>query len=143
MSRTAVVLDDEQWARVLDVLDGDDEAVQTCRDAVAEQVRDEQAERDVDEQTDTLDADTAFELLSDPVRRELLWTCRERGEVSIEDLVDSVAGEVGSDPQQLGVSLHHTHIPKLANAGVVTRNSDTIQYAGDDLLDYLVAVDRK
>ena len=141
MNGQPVRLGDDQWTRVLGALEDSDDDVRDCRDAIAVQVRDEPAEWN--ERQSALDADTAFELLSDPVRRELLWTCRERGDVDIDDLVDSVAGELDSDPERLSVDLHHTHIPKLTDAGVVTVESDTVQYGGDELLDCLVAVDRE
>ena len=160
MSETAVRLDDDQWAHVLDTLeDRNADDVCDCRDAIAEQVRGDQddhgegdqrgvdaADRqafDASVQQSAVDADTAFELLSDPVRRELLWTCRGRGEVAVDDLVDSVAGELDDDPERLGVDLHHRHLPKLASADVVSVDSDTVHYGGDELLDCLVAVDRE
>ena len=134
MSKTPVLLDDDQWARVLGALqNSDDAAVADCRDAIAAQVRNER---------DGLDTDTAFELLSDPVRRELLWTCRERDEISVDELADSVASEVTPDREELLITLHHTHLPKLESAGVVTVESDTVRYGGDELLDCLVAVDQ-
>lgn len=134
MSKTPVLLDDDQWARVLDALQSsDDEAVRDCRDTIAAQVRNER---------DGLDTDTAFDLLSAPVRRELLWTCRERGAVDVDELADEVASEVTADREQLRITLHHTHLPKLENAGVVTVESDTVRYGGDELLDCLVAVDQ-
>ncbi|WP_232688813.1 helix-turn-helix domain-containing protein [Halobacterium zhouii] len=144
MSRTPVLLDDDEWARVLDALgDDDDEGVRDCRETIAAQVRDGRSDCDSGDHQETLDADTAFELLSDPVRRELLWTCRERGTMSVDDLVDAVAGELDSDRDRVGVDLHHTHIPKLSDAGVLTVESDTVQYGGDRLLDCLAAVDRE
>lgn len=135
MSGTPVILADEQWEQVLDALEErDDEAAADCRDAISTQVA---------ESTDSLDADTAFELLSDPVRREVLWACQERDCVDVDELADSVAGEIDSDPEYVSADLHHSHIPKLSAAGVLRVDSGSVTYAGDRLLDSLVAVDRE
>jgi len=65
-----------------------------------------------------------FDLLADGRRRAVLRYVLERSdEVRLEELSEEVAnGETGSTgelPEQLSIELHHAHLPKLADAGLV------------------------
>ena len=72
-----------------------------------------------------LSLDQAFSLLASDERRALLTSLLEanRG-MFVEELVDSVATRMDSadeesDQQALAISLHHVHLPKLAEADVI------------------------
>ncbi|QLH81668.1 DUF7344 domain-containing protein [Halosimplex pelagicum] len=90
-------------------------------------------------QTDSV-ATTTEELLTaaaDPQRRELLRHLRETdGEViSVPELTAAVAnGDDADEREQLRVALQHVHLPKLADAGVLTfdARSSTVRDTGDE-----------
>ncbi|MFC7140425.1 hypothetical protein ACFQMA_11365 [Halosimplex aquaticum] len=83
-----------------------------------------------------LGASTVFGLLANDVRRRLLLRLREREPVQVPDAVlerdpDSAESDPvsdgcgGPDHQRLtAVRLHHVHLPKLADAGVVEWHRD-------------------
>jgi len=83
----------------------------------------------------TLSQDTAFDLLSNARRRFVLRRLQERGGgIELSDLAEELAAEEnGLDASELSaqqrkrtyVSLYQTHIPKLAEAGVVRYESET------------------
>lgn len=83
----------------------------------------------------TLPQDTAFDLLSNGRRRFVLQQLQRRREgVELSDLAEELAAEEnGVPPDELSaqqrkrtyVSLYQTHIPKLAEAGVVDYDSDS------------------
>jgi hypothetical protein len=83
----------------------------------------------------TLPQDTAFDLLSNGRRRFVLRQLqRRRDGVELSDLAEELAAEENDlPPEELSsqqrkrtyVSLYQTHIPKLADAGVVDYDSDT------------------
>ncbi|WP_158056171.1 DUF7344 domain-containing protein [Halorussus halophilus] len=93
------------------------------------------AERQRDE------VDTLLDVLSDPYRRHVLYYLRDRGNVSVAELVTVLTGWLHareserqiSTPEiatpeyrrEVAISLHHRHLPKLAECGFVGYDSDT------------------
>jgi hypothetical protein len=81
-----------------------------------------------------LSQDTAFDILSSPRRRYVLYYLRQTDEpVDLTNLAEHVAAwENETDPDSLTdqqrkrvyVSLYQTHIPKLDDAGVVSYDGD-------------------
>lgn len=80
--------------------------------------------------TSVIDPDTAFRLLSNRRRRQLLLLLAERDEeLSLQEVADALAArldETGAPDgpatayQSIYVSLYQNHVPRLAEAGVVT-----------------------
>lgn len=95
--------------------------------------------------TDNLD--TVFELLSDARRRYLLYYLYTINEdvAEFEAAVDGVyeyeaAGTDTGDHatrENIKIELHHNHLPRLANAGVVDydRRHGTIRFTGNPALE--------
>lgn len=128
MSSTPVVLDDEQWERLLDYLGTDPgEDLAACRDAIARQLAAMAA----------IDTDAALGLLQHPVRRGVLRHAGEREEVGVQELARRVAQDVDEDLDTVRLSLYHRHLPKLADAGVLQVEDDAVRFDDDPLLDWL------
>jgi DNA-binding transcriptional ArsR family regulator len=82
-----------------------------------------------------LSQDLVFDLLSSPRRRMVLYYLRRYGEAStVTELAEEIAAlEYDVDVEELSrqqqkrvyVSLYQTHVPKLAEAGVVDYDKDT------------------
>lgn len=79
---------------------------------------------------------TLFELLSNPRRRTILQAFHEHGDdiEDIHELVDLVAAAEANTPieqptdkqkKRIYISLYQTHMPKLADAGVIHYDPDT------------------
>lgn len=77
--------------------------------------------------------DRFYEALSNDLRREVLAILQERREevLTLEELVDAVdGGEVSTDGgtgrpgNRVPISLHHHHLPKLDDAGIVSYDAD-------------------
>jgi hypothetical protein len=96
----------------------------------------------------TLSQDTVFDILSNPRRRYVLYYLRrEGGPVQLTSLAEHVAAwenetDVDSlDDQQrkrVYVSLYQTHVPKLADSGIVEYDKDQGSVA---LADEAAAID--
>jgi DNA-binding transcriptional ArsR family regulator len=81
-----------------------------------------------------LSRDLVFEILSNPRRRFTIYYLRQRGEaVDLQELAAQVAAwenEVPVDEltkqerKRVYVSLYQTHIPKLADAGIISYDQD-------------------
>ncbi|WP_222918533.1 hypothetical protein [Natrinema sp. SYSU A 869] len=84
--------------------------------------------------------DTAMELLADQRRRSVLnYLEKTDGTAALTELaVEIAAQEAGTEPNAISdhnisprdrravrISLHHTHIPKLANADVIDYDTET------------------
>lgn len=79
--------------------------------------------------------DTLFELLSSPRRRFILYYLHEvSGETTLQDLADEVGAWeydkavedlTRQESKRVYVSLYQTHIPKLANSGIIEYDSDS------------------
>lgn len=105
--------------------------------------------------------DTAMDLLSDRRRRSVLeYLAETGGSASLTELaVEIAAQEAGAEPNAISdhgdvssrdrravrISLHHTHVPKLANADVIDYESETEMVTltdhGRSLLDRRDAVE--
>ncbi|QCJ47285.1 MULTISPECIES: DUF7344 domain-containing protein [Haloprofundus] len=84
--------------------------------------------------TDTFPLDAVFQVLCDPRRRYVLYhlqTCRYPATLS--EVAEQVAAwEYEEDPEripeevteQVRADLHHSHLPKLADAGIVDYDAD-------------------
>lgn len=87
------------------------------------------------------DRSTVFDALSDPIRRRTVHLLAESGaELALADLAADLAsgeGEAG-DPdweraQRRLTELYHVHVPKLADAGIVTFDGDLRTVELDEL----------
>lgn len=86
--------------------------------------------------------DTALDLLSNRLRRELLaCLARSDGPVTLMEAVETLAAgdgpEEGRSPERVEVALVHCHVPRLRHAGVVTYDEHTreLTYQPTDALD--------
>jgi hypothetical protein len=70
--------------------------------------------------------------LANLYRRVVLYYLREHERASLDNLASCVAGWAASgvgarqttDPETVRMSLHHVHLPKLADAGLITYDAD-------------------
>lgn len=77
-------------------------------------------------------ADDLFAALADATRRQVLWYLRAERETTVADLVDVLVGwRLGdadvvdaAERARIAVSLHHVHLPRLADAGLVEWETD-------------------
>ncbi|MWV65470.1 hypothetical protein GRS48_11675 [Halorubrum sp. JWXQ-INN 858] len=100
-----------------------------------------------DQDTHPLPQDTAFDLLSNTRRRFVLRRLQGVPEgIELKELANELAArENGVEPDALSsqqrkrtyVSLYQTHIPKLAEAGVVDYDADTGVVSSTDRVDHL------
>ncbi|WP_135362612.1 DUF7344 domain-containing protein [Halosimplex halophilum] len=83
--------------------------------------------------------DTAFELLADRRRRAVIEVLRTapRGALELPALVEAVATECGVDADALRSTLHHQHLPKLDEAGIVDfdREEGVVSYDPHPLVE--------
>jgi DNA-binding transcriptional ArsR family regulator len=95
------------------------------------------------------DVSAAFDLLSDARRRGVLYAAERGEQTTVEELADQIASwlddaEGDSCGSSVRLSLIHTHLPKLADAGVVEydRERGTVELAGGatDLEPFLTCV---
>ncbi|MFD1586851.1 hypothetical protein ACFR9U_07640 [Halorientalis brevis] len=86
----------------------------------------------------TPEIDTVFELLADVDRRRIcLYLMRsDQTVVTVDDLVEILADE-DDDQERLAIDLHHRHLPKLADAGIVEYDarSNTTRYWGQPTVE--------
>lgn len=75
-----------------------------------------------------------FDVLSDPRRRALLHALREVETTTLETVADELVGAERNHPigieqtenaERLEMALHHTHLPKMAEAGVIIYDPQT------------------
>lgn len=90
---------------------------------------------------------TAFYLLSNHRRRYALYALqRLGGSCSFEELVDSIEDiesetvGAGISREQITIALHHTHLPKLSAAGLVTYEPKIgrVSYESNPLIERLL-----
>lgn len=103
---------------------------------------------DVGSWRDQSATDTLYRLLADERRRQLLSFLSDRaGEpVSVDRLVDEVAENERPDPgpanhrDRVAIDLHHVHLPKLADTGVVEHDplDGTVTYEGPESIAILL-----
>jgi hypothetical protein len=84
--------------------------------------------------------DDVFELLSNDCRRRIcLFLCRAGiGVATLEDLVEALAPEATeAERDRLAINLHHRHLPKLDEAGIVDYDprSNTARYWGQPTVE--------
>lgn len=84
--------------------------------------------------------DDVFELLSNDCRRRACLFLRRAGvEVAtLQDLVDALAPNAGDEERErLAINLHHRHLPKLDDAGIVDYDprSNTARYWGQPTVE--------
>lgn len=83
--------------------------------------------------------DAVLELLADRRRRAALrHLSTSDGEVDLDDVIGALAPD---DPTDLRVALHHHHLPRLDDAGVVTYDAaaGTVEYHPDRRVESLLA----
>jgi len=101
---------------------------------------------------DALDRSTVHDLLSSERRRHVLDCLAHHGSLALPDLADEVAAREHDAPLPqvpedavltVYLSLYHTHVPKLADATVVTydQDRDVVALAADLGADAFDAMD--
>ena len=99
--------------------------------------------------TQSVSTETLLELVAAPRRRQILHLLQKNGDrsVAIEDLTESIATDGGNttarhaaDSTHALLALQHTHLPMLAEAGLVEydRRTETIRYRSSDRLEELL-----
>lgn len=79
-----------------------------------------------------MDIETTFDLLSSSVRRAIVRVLRESNSVTRERLTARLAGSEANDDdsvaerRRIRIALHHNHLPKLAEAGLITYDDETV-----------------
>ena len=96
--------------------------------------------------------DSLFWLLGNPRRRVVLAHLQRRADetVDVDEVIDAVAARERPDPgpgthrERVAIDLHHVHLPKLADAGVIEYDpmERTLRYRGRRGLDLLLAASR-
>jgi len=83
---------------------------------------------------------TVFAILANRSRRRLLGTLYEHAPKSVrpQALVETLAETTDTDRQQSEIALHHSHLPKLEQAGLIMRED-----AGVTLADHPAYEDRR
>lgn len=91
-----------------------------------------------DETTTVTEVSTAFTLLNHPRRRAILYALPRTGTITVDEIADRLATWQTSQhasvtPTEIKTSLIHTHLPKLADANVITYNNEngTVARASD------------
>jgi hypothetical protein len=88
------------------------------------------------------DVDGALTAVADRRRRAVVRRLRARatGGATLEGLAESLAGTLGDDPDRVAVELHHRHLPKLDDLGVVEYDarSHRVRYRGDESVEALL-----
>lgn len=95
----------------------------------------------------SLDKDDIFEILSNARRRRLLFLLYERSEpVELGELAQEIANtEVGGEAdrdqyKRMYISLYQTHVPKLAEYGVIEYDTESKQVELTDRVDEVLRV---
>lgn len=74
-----------------------------------------------------LEEDRLLDLLAERRRRQVLETLVDSsGQLSLDELARAVSDADGSDEHRTRIELHHTHLPKLAEAGVVSYDREAL-----------------
>lgn len=69
--------------------------------------------------------DAIFELLVAQRRREVLYVLYRRpGPITVSELTDEVASVEETPPERVATALHHVHLPKLDERGVVNYDAE-------------------
>lgn len=99
------------------------------------------------EETNALPVSTVFGVLADERRRHVLYYLIEDADGTAEtseiaDHLGSVLPEpAGTDPDAVLAELHHRHLPKMEDAGLLEYevSGGTIRYLGDPLVEDCLA----
>jgi len=90
-----------------------------------------------DERATRAGLDELFEVLADGDRRRILAYLADTddGVAAFSDIIEHVAddsAEESTDKERVAVSMHHTHLPKLADANLVEYDprSEVVRYRG-------------
>lgn len=80
---------------------------------------------------DTLDEAERFALASHPLRREAIrWLAELDGSIALDDLATSLAADDSvsavTDPTRTRVELHHIHLPKLQECGLLAYDHENL-----------------
>jgi hypothetical protein len=81
---------------------------------------------------DFVDPDALFDALADPTRRRVAQHLDDAGDATIEELADVVVGWrlprerviETAERERVATALHHSHLPKLADAGLLWYDGD-------------------
>lgn len=89
--------------------------------------------------------DASLQLVADRRRRQVIRELRQdpTNSATLDELVDRlfeaepVAADPATDRERLAIQLYHSHLPKLADHGVVEydRQRGTVQYVPDDQIE--------
>lgn len=83
------------------------------------------------DEDDYFGLNVVLDLLADRRRRYVLYHLREEEETSVDDIADSIARweDRSGQPvrQRVETELHHKHLPRLAETGVVERGDGTVR----------------
>lgn len=93
----------------------------------------------------SLSTDDILVILGHPLRREILRYCAEQSkrETDLDALTDHLVAERGDDEaerERIALLLHHLHLPRLADDGIVEFDpkSGQVRYQPDDELERLI-----
>ena len=92
------------------------------------------------------DLDRCLQLVADQHRRRIIHHLRHEANetTTFDDLVDQISSRVSDskngppeDREELAIQLQHTHLPKLADHGVVDfdHRTGTVQYHPDEQVE--------
>ncbi|WIV66281.1 DUF7344 domain-containing protein [Natrialbaceae archaeon AArc-T1-2] len=95
----------------------------------------------------TLETDVVHSLLADRRRRYLLWILHERDAVDVEELSSRIATREAEPTQpntddrrqRVEISLHHNHLPRLADHGVIEYDAERGTVSATSRLDELAS----
>lgn len=85
--------------------------------------------------------DRGLELLAHDTRRRAIEELAARRRLSLHALAEALVVDrtrcpvTAEDVDEVALELQHVHVPKLVEAGVVTRDGGVLRYAGDAFLD--------
>ncbi|MFC7096378.1 DUF7344 domain-containing protein [Halobaculum marinum] len=81
-----------------------------------------------------LTVDGLYEVLSDGTRRRLLWTMLDSGPPMRLRIPEDLPRDV-ADHRPRRIQLHHVHLPKLVDAGLVSWDDDRGEVTGGPTFD--------
>lgn len=99
------------------------------------------------EETSGLPVDAVFEILADGWRRHLLYYLIEEagGTAEVPELADHLcsvgAGPASADAERVLTELHHRHLPRMDDAGLVDyeHRRGSVRYLQDSLVEDCLA----
>lgn len=93
----------------------------------------------------TLDLDVTFSLLSSEYRRHTLRLLDREGEMTLDRLARKLRNDIDEETTSITIQLHHDHLPKLADEGMVQyaveTNTVSITREGRRLLSNLIEIE--